>query len=118
MNRFLKFQEERKTTGRLVAIVTALFLLGIAMYQAWIRKTAIIAGVIAPAVIMVLYAAWVVLIAKRDKKRRLLRVMMNGLCYAFRYLNFNVFLSLLIRKKKWILSSCLVRLHRRTHCRR
>lgn len=71
-----RFQEERKTTGRLVAIVVALFLLCVAMYQAWVRKTAVVAGVIAPAVLMVLYAAWVVLRASRDEKRRRLRVNM------------------------------------------
>lgn len=74
MYRFLIFQEERRTTGRLVAIVVALLLLCVAMHQAWIRKSAVVACFIVPAVLMVLYAAWVVLMAKRDEKRRLLKV--------------------------------------------
>lgn len=71
-NFFLLLQEERKTTGRMIALVTALFLLSIAIYEAWIRKIAVVAGILVPAVIMILYAAWVVILTKRDNKKRAL----------------------------------------------
>lgn len=72
-----KLKEERRTTGRMVAIVAALFLLCIAIYHAWIRKTAILAGVIVPALIIILYAAYIVFLAKREKRRFLVRVSLN-----------------------------------------
>lgn len=53
----------------MVALIGALMLLGLAMYHAWIRKTAVLAGVIVPAAIMILYAVWVVFLTKRDKMR-------------------------------------------------
>lgn len=63
-------QEERRTTGKIVAVIVALSLILLACYHAWIRKTAVLAGVIIPALIMVLYTAWVLYSAKRDKYRR------------------------------------------------
>lgn len=67
-------QEERRTTGRFVAVIVALSLILLALYHAWIRKTAVLASVIIPALIMVLYTAWVLYSAKRDKYRRNLAV--------------------------------------------
>ncbi|XP_055681768.1 uncharacterized protein LOC129789138 [Lutzomyia longipalpis] len=63
-------REERRTTGRIVAVIVALSIIMLACYHAWIRKTAVLAGVIIPALIMVLYTAWVLYTAKRDKYRR------------------------------------------------
>lgn len=68
------FQEERKATGRMVAVIVAFLLILLAIYHAWIRKIAVLAGVIVPFLIMVLYSAWVIFLAKRDKQRRLLAV--------------------------------------------
>lgn len=53
----------------MVAVIGAILLLGLAMYHAWIRKTAVLAGVLVPAAIMILYAAWVIFLTKRDKER-------------------------------------------------
>lgn len=74
MCQFQFLQEERRTTGRLVAIVAALFLLCIALYQAWIQNSTILASFLAPAVLMMMYAVWVVVMADYEKKRRILRV--------------------------------------------
>lgn len=57
----------------------ALSLILLSLYHAWIRKTAILASVIIPALIMVLYTAWVLYSAKRDKYRRNLAVS-TGTC--------------------------------------
>ena len=48
----------------------ALFVILIALYHIWLRKNAVLAGVVVPAFIMILYAVWVVHTSKRDKKRR------------------------------------------------
>lgn len=72
----------------MVAVIGALMLLGLAMYHAWIRKTAVLAGVIVPAAIMILYAAWVVFLTKRDKKRFLsinVRPYNEQICYFYYY---------------------------------
>ncbi|XP_026466852.1 uncharacterized protein LOC113370401 [Ctenocephalides felis] len=62
-------REERRTTGRAVATVIALGLIGLAIYHAWIRRTVVVAGIIVPALIMVLYTAWVLYTARKDKAR-------------------------------------------------
>lgn len=41
------------------------------LYQAWIRKIPVLAGVTIPALIMLLYAGWVLFLAKKDKQRRI-----------------------------------------------
>lgn len=64
------FQEERKANGRLVAVILAALVIFCAIYQAWIRKSGILAGVLVPAVIMLSFAGWVVVLAKRDKAKR------------------------------------------------
>ncbi|XP_055712559.1 uncharacterized protein LOC129807365 [Phlebotomus papatasi] len=69
-NQIQRSREERRTTGRIVAVIVALSIIMLACYHAWIRKTAVLAGVIIPALIMVLYTAWVLYTAKRDKYRR------------------------------------------------
>ena len=66
----LIIQEERRATGRMVAVIVALLLILLAMYHAWVRRTAVLAGVIVPALIMILYTAWILYSAKKDKKRR------------------------------------------------
>lgn len=57
----------------MVALFVALLLILLVMYHAWIRKTPVLAGVMVPALIMLLYAAGVLFLAKRDKQRRLLQ---------------------------------------------
>ncbi|XP_055841298.1 nucleolar protein 58 [Episyrphus balteatus] len=63
-------REERKANGRLVAVVVASFVIFLAIYHAWIRKTTVLAGILVPALIMILYGGWVVILAKRDKRKR------------------------------------------------
>lgn len=41
-----------------------------AVYHAWKNKPAPLAGVLVPAGIMLSYGAWVVVLAKRDKRNR------------------------------------------------
>lgn len=57
-----------------MAVIVALSLILLSCYHAWIRRTAVLASVIIPALIMVLYTAWVLYSAKRDKYRRNLAV--------------------------------------------
>ncbi|TDG40985.1 hypothetical protein AWZ03_012596 [Drosophila navojoa] len=66
----IKSREERKANGRLVAVIVAFLVIFMAVYHAWIRKTAALAGMLVPAGIMLSYGAWVVVLAKRDKHRR------------------------------------------------
>ena len=49
--------------------MAAVVLLCLAMYHAWIRRIPVLAGVIVPALIMMLYAAWVLILTKKDKQR-------------------------------------------------
>ncbi|XP_055911949.1 uncharacterized protein LOC129945977 [Eupeodes corollae] len=63
-------REERKANGRLVAVIVASFVIFLAIYHAWIRKTTVLAGILVPALIMILYGGWVVILAKRDKRKR------------------------------------------------
>lgn len=64
-------REERRATGRLVAVIVALLMIFSGFYHAWIKRIPVLAGVMVPALIMLLYAAWVLFLAKREKKRRL-----------------------------------------------
>lgn len=57
----------------MVALFVALLLILLVMYHAWIRNTPVLAGVMVPALIMLLYAAGVLFLAKREKQRRLLQ---------------------------------------------
>ncbi|XP_065363509.1 uncharacterized protein LOC135956841 [Calliphora vicina] len=66
-----KNREERKANGRLVAVILASLVIFLAIYHAWIRKpNNKLAGVLVPAVIMLSFGGWVVVLAKRDKARR------------------------------------------------
>ncbi|XP_061397953.1 uncharacterized protein LOC133333680 [Musca vetustissima] len=67
-----KNREERKANGRMVAVIIASLVIFCAVYQAWIKKSAHLAGVLVPALIMFSFAGWVVILAKRDKARRAL----------------------------------------------
>lgn len=64
-------QEERRATGRMVALMVAFILILSVLYQAWIRKIPVLAGVTIPALIMILYGGWVLFLAKKDKRRRI-----------------------------------------------
>lgn len=50
-----------------VSFFTVIFM---AVYHAWKNKPAPLAGVLVPAGIMLSYGAWVVVLAKRDKRNR------------------------------------------------
>ncbi|ALC49285.1 CG32599, partial [Drosophila busckii] len=67
----IKSREERKANGRLVAVIVAFLVIFMTIYHAWMRntKTKGLTGVLVPAGIMLSYGAWVVLLAKRDKRR-------------------------------------------------
>lgn len=55
----------------MVAVIVALLMIFLGIYHAWIKKIPVLAGVMMPALIMLLYAAWVMFLAKREKMRRL-----------------------------------------------
>lgn len=55
----------------MVAVIVALLMIFLGFYHAWIKKIPVLAGVMMPALIMLLYAAWVMFLAKREKIRRL-----------------------------------------------
>lgn len=78
----------------MIAIVAALFLLSIAVYQAWIRKVAVVAGVLVPAVIMMLYAAWVVILTKRDKRKQRKLFVSSNNQFSYSEMNYSLSLSL------------------------
>ncbi|XP_055586525.1 uncharacterized protein LOC129739146 [Uranotaenia lowii] len=65
-------REERKANGRIVAVCVALFLIFLVLYHAWLRRTAIVAGVMVPVLIMLLYTAWVLYSARRHKRKMML----------------------------------------------
>lgn len=54
----------------MVAVIVALMMIFSGFYHAWIKKIPVLAGVMVPALIMLLYAAWVIFLAKREKNRR------------------------------------------------
>lgn len=55
----------------MVALMVAFILIMSVLYQAYIRKIAVLAGVTIPALIMILYGGWVLFLAKKDKQRRI-----------------------------------------------
>ncbi|XP_070500968.1 uncharacterized protein [Chironomus tepperi] len=63
-------REERKQTGRSIAIIIFLSLMCLALYHVIQRKTTILAGVLVPALILFTYTFFVIHISSRDKKRR------------------------------------------------
>ncbi|KAM7348249.1 uncharacterized protein ACRADG_007667 [Cochliomyia hominivorax] len=65
-----KNREERKANGRLVALILATLVIILAIYHAWIRKPGMLSSILVPAVIMLSFGGWVVILAKRDKARR------------------------------------------------
>ncbi|CAF4937915.1 unnamed protein product [Pieris macdunnoughi] len=66
------FQEERRRTGRYIAILVGICLLLLAIYHAWVRRIPVVASLVVPALIMFVYVGWVLFTASRDKKRLLL----------------------------------------------
>ncbi|XP_053947631.1 uncharacterized protein LOC128856357 [Anastrepha ludens] len=67
-----KNREERKANGRLIALIVAFLVIFIALYNSWLKDARGLAGILVPALIMISYAGWVVLLAKRDKQRQVL----------------------------------------------
>ncbi|KAM3963159.1 uncharacterized protein ACR2FA_002915 [Aphomia sociella] len=64
-------KEERRRTGRYIAILVGISLFLLAMYHAWVRRIPIVASLVVPALIMFVYVAWVLYTASRDKHRLL-----------------------------------------------
>ncbi|XP_059057102.1 uncharacterized protein LOC131850764 isoform X2 [Achroia grisella] len=63
--------EERRRTGRYIAILVGISLFLLAMYHAWVRRIPIVASLVVPALIMFVYVAWVLYTASRDKHKLL-----------------------------------------------
>ncbi|KAL4714564.1 hypothetical protein ACJJTC_006610 [Scirpophaga incertulas] len=64
-------KEERRRTGRYIAILVGISLFLLAMYHAWVRRIPIVASLVVPALIMFVYVAWVLYSASKDKHRLL-----------------------------------------------
>ncbi|CAB3255390.1 unnamed protein product [Arctia plantaginis] len=62
-------EEERRRTGRYIAILVGILLFILAIYHAWIRKIPVVASLVVPALIMFVYVAWVLYTASRDKHK-------------------------------------------------
>ncbi|CAH2086292.1 unnamed protein product [Euphydryas editha] len=62
-------KEERRRTGRYIAILVGISLFLLALYHAWVRRIPVIASLVVPALIMFVYVGWVLYTASRDKKR-------------------------------------------------
>ena len=61
----------------MIAVLVALGLISVGLYQAYVKKTPVLAGVMLPVLIMVVYGAWVVYSAKRHKQKMLRVCMIN-----------------------------------------
>nr|XP_026494946.1 uncharacterized protein LOC113399895 isoform X1 [Vanessa tameamea]XP_026494947.1 uncharacterized protein LOC113399895 isoform X1 [Vanessa tameamea]XP_026494948.1 uncharacterized protein LOC113399895 isoform X1 [Vanessa tameamea] len=64
-------KEERRRTGRYIAILVGICLFLLALYHAWVRRIPVVASLVVPALIMFVYVGWVLYTASRDKKRLL-----------------------------------------------
>ncbi|XP_050345642.1 uncharacterized protein LOC126770319 isoform X2 [Nymphalis io] len=71
MNLKLNNEEERRRTGRYIAILVGISLFLLALYHAWVRRIPVVASLVVPALIMFVYVGWVLYTASRDKKRLL-----------------------------------------------
>ncbi|XP_072944088.1 uncharacterized protein [Epargyreus clarus] len=60
-------EEERRRTGRYIAILVGISLLLLAVYHAWVRRIPVVASLVVPALIMFVYVGWVLYTASRDK---------------------------------------------------
>ncbi|XP_063822279.1 uncharacterized protein LOC135072270 isoform X1 [Ostrinia nubilalis] len=65
-------KEERRRTGRYIAILVGISLFLLALYHAWVRRIPIVASLVVPALIMFVYVAWVLYTAARDKHKHML----------------------------------------------
>ncbi|KAJ8722583.1 hypothetical protein PYW07_003763 [Mythimna separata] len=63
-------EEERRRTGRYMAILVGISLFILALYHAWVRRIPIVASLVVPALIMFVYVAWILYTASREKRRR------------------------------------------------
>ncbi|GBP42846.1 hypothetical protein EVAR_27199_1 [Eumeta japonica] len=68
-SRLVCISEERRRTGRYIAILVGISLLLLAIYHAWVRRIPVVASLVVPALIMFIYVAWVLYSASRDKYR-------------------------------------------------
>ncbi|KAJ0180636.1 hypothetical protein K1T71_004040 [Dendrolimus kikuchii] len=64
-------KEERRRTGRYIAILVGISLFILAFYHAWVRRIPVVASLVVPALIMFVYVAWVLYTASRDKHKLL-----------------------------------------------
>nr|XP_021185094.1 uncharacterized protein LOC110372600 isoform X1 [Helicoverpa armigera] len=62
-------EEERRRTGRYMAILVGISLFILALYHAWVRRIPIVASLVVPALIMFVYVAWILYTASREKHR-------------------------------------------------
>lgn len=63
-----RFQEERRRTGRYLAVCLTLVMLVIACYHVLMRQMPVLVGLLAPAVIMILYLIWLLYFAMKRKR--------------------------------------------------
>nr|CAD7205075.1 unnamed protein product [Timema douglasi] len=64
-------KEERRNTGRYVVVIVVAFACLLGLYQACLQQNAVLAGLIVPALIMVIYVAWVLYTARHSQKQTL-----------------------------------------------
>nr|CAD7408224.1 unnamed protein product [Timema poppensis] len=62
-------KEERRNTGRYVVVIVVAFACLLGLYQACLQQNAVLAGLIVPALIMVIYVAWVLYTARHSQKQ-------------------------------------------------
>ncbi|CAH0604807.1 unnamed protein product [Chrysodeixis includens] len=62
-------EEERRRTGRYMAILVGICLFILAIYHAWVRRIPIVASLVVPALIMFVYVGWILYTASREKHR-------------------------------------------------
>nr|CAD7440357.1 unnamed protein product [Timema bartmani] len=62
-------KEERRNTGRYVVVIVVACACLLGLYQACLQQNAVLAGLIVPALIMVIYVAWVLYTARHSQKQ-------------------------------------------------
>ncbi|XP_063239232.1 uncharacterized protein LOC134540423 [Bacillus rossius redtenbacheri] len=63
-------KEERRSTGRYVVLVVVVSACVLGLYQACLQHNAVLAGLIVPALIMVMYVAWVLYTARNSRSHQ------------------------------------------------
>ncbi|GLV44993.1 hypothetical protein CBL_14435 [Carabus blaptoides fortunei] len=67
----ISLREERRRTGRYVAVTLAICITLLGLCQTMVQHTPVVAGLFAPAIIMFLYVFWVLYTASKTNKQHL-----------------------------------------------